>query len=175
MKWLLIILALPIILILALLVLGLFQPVKHSVTRSIHLKQKPETVFTVLDNLEALPDWSTTVMKVEPLPERDGKPVARVILKWGHLQMLMTQLEHTPPTRLVTSMAREGGATMGTWTYQLSPAADGCRVALTEQGEIANPLFRAVGRLRGLDANITQTLRDLATKFGENADIRKEP
>jgi Polyketide cyclase / dehydrase and lipid transport len=174
MKWLLIILAVPVIIILALLLFGLFQPVKHSVTRSIHSKQKPEAVFAVLDNLEGLPDWSTTVLKVERLPAQNGKPVARVTLKWGHLQMLMTQLERTPSTRLVTNMAREGGATMGTWTYQLSPEADGCRVALTEQGEIANPLFRAIGRIRGLDANIIQTLHDLAMKFGENVKTQTE-
>ena len=173
MKWILILLlclaGLLAIAILALLVLGLLQPVKHSVTRSLHLKQKPAAVFGVLED----PGWSTAVLKVEPLPARAGKPVSRVTLRWGHMQMIMTQLERTPPTRLVVSMSKDGGPTLGTWTYQLSTEDDGCRITVTEEGEMANPIYRAVGRIRGLDANILQTLRDLASKFGESAEIRE--
>src|SRR4051794_11958051 len=135
MKWLLLIPAILIITALALLIWGLLQPVRHSVTRSIYLKQKPETVFAVLGNSEDLPNWSSTVLKVERLPDRDGKPVARHTLRWGGMQMIMTQLERTPPTRLVGSMAKEGGPTLGTWTYEIATETDGCRVALTEEGE----------------------------------------
>jgi uncharacterized protein YndB with AHSA1/START domain len=157
---------------LALLIMGLLQPAKHSVTRSIHLKQKPEVVFALIENSANLPSWSSTVQKVEPLPGQDGKPTARCTLKWGGMVMLMTQVECTPPTRLVTSMAKENGAVLGTWTYQVTPEAEGCRVSLTEEGELKNPFFRAMARLHGLDANIIQTLHDLAKKFGENADIQ---
>lgn len=172
MKWLLLIAGILALMALAVIILGLLQPVKHSVTRSIHLKQKPDAVFAVLDNIADQPNWSSTVMKVEPLPYRDGKPVARCTLRWGGRQMIMTQLEHTPPTRLVRTMAKEGGTILGTWTYQVAAEPDGCRVAVTEDGELRNPLFRGMARMRGLDANITQTLRDLAKKFGEPADIK---
>jgi uncharacterized protein YndB with AHSA1/START domain len=172
MKWLLLIIGIFILMFLAVLILGLLQPVKHSVTRSVHLKQKPETVFAMLEDSANLPNWSSTVMKVEPLPAREGKPCARVTMRWGHMQMIMTQLERTPPTRLVGSMAKEGGPVLGTWTYQIVAEPDGCRVALTEDGELKNPIYRALARMRGLDANITQTLRDLAKKFGDSADIR---
>src|SRR3954466_11584739 len=120
MKWLLLPIGIFIFAILVVLIAGLLQPAKHSVTRSIHLKQKPEAVFALLDNTTNLPNWSSGIQKIESLPDRDGKAV-RCTLKWGHMQMIMTQLERTPSTRLVTSMAKEGGATFGTWTYQLSP------------------------------------------------------
>ncbi len=174
MKWLLLVPGILIILILAALVLGLLQPIKHSVTRSIHLKQKPGTVFAVLDNVEDLTKWSTTVLKVERLPDRDGRPVSRVTLRWGHMQMIMTQLERTPPVRLVTSMAEEGGPAMGTWTYELTSENEGCRIALTEEGEMTNPFYRAMGRIRGLDTNITQSLHDLAKKFGESGNLQTD-
>jgi hypothetical protein len=106
------------------------------------------------------------VASVEPMPPQDGKPVTRCTLKWGHRQMIMTQNECTPPSRLVTVMAKPDGTVLGTWTYQLTPEADGCRVALTEEGELKNPFFRVMARMRGLDANITQTLSDLGKKFG---------
>lgn len=171
MKWLLIIIAILLLPILVLLVVGLLQPVKHSVTRTIHLKQKPEVVFAVLADGTNLPSWSSTVEKVEPWPDADGKPAVRCTLKWGGMVMVMTQVERTPPTRLVTAMAKENGTVLGTWTYQITPEAGGCQVALTEAGELKNPFFRVLARMRGLDANIKQTLQDLAKKFGENGSI----
>jgi ribosome-associated toxin RatA of RatAB toxin-antitoxin module len=174
MKWLSLICGSFILVALAVLLVGLLQPVKHSVARSIHLKQKPETVFAVLNNSAELPKWSSTVMQVEPLPDRDGKPSAKVTMKWGRMQMIMTQLESTPPTRSVVSMAKEGGPVMGTWTYKLAVEREGCRVMLTEDGELKNPFFRAIGRMRGLDGNIRQTLCDLAAKFGESVVVQVE-
>ena len=171
MKWILLIAGIFVLVILAVLVLGLFQPEKHSVTRSIHLNQKADAVFAVLDNAADWPSWSSSVAKVERLPDRDGKPAMRCHFKWGGMQMIMTQLEHTPPTRLVIGMSKDGGPAFGTWTYQVVDDAGGCRVALTEDGDIKNPFFRVMARMRGLDANITQTLNDLAKKFGETADI----
>jgi hypothetical protein len=164
----LIIVGLIILIVLTVLVIGLMQPAKHSVTRSIHLKQTPESVFAVLDDRTNLPTWSSGIAKVELLPDRDGKSTARYTLKWGGMQMIVTQLERTPPYRLVTGMSQDGGPSFGTWTYEIRPETDGCRVALTEDGELKNPLYRVMARMRGLDANIVQTLRDLAKKFGEN-------
>ena len=77
----LIIICLIILIVLVVLVIGLLQPAKHSVTRSIHLKQTPESVFAVLDNQTNLASWSSGIAKVEPLPDRDGKRVARITLK----------------------------------------------------------------------------------------------
>jgi uncharacterized protein YndB with AHSA1/START domain len=171
MKWILIIAAILFIPILVMLVAGLLQPVKHSVTRSMHLNQKPEVVFALLADSTNLTSWSSTVGSVESMPAQDGKPVTRCMLKWGHMEMIMTQTECTPSSRLVITMSKPGGTVLGTWTYQITPDAQGCRVALTEEGEIKNPFFRLMARMRGMDANIMQTLRDLAKKFGENGDI----
>jgi hypothetical protein len=171
MKWLLVIagigFGLGLTILLALLIFGWLQPVRHSVTRSVHLRQKPEAVFALIANAEDCPTWSSAVLRVERLPSHDDKPVFRETLRWGGMQMIMTELERTPPTRLVTAMAKEGGPTLGTWTYEIAPETDGCRVQITEQGDLENPIFRALARLRGLDANILHTLRDVQKKFGE--------
>jgi hypothetical protein len=34
----------------------------------------------------------------------------------------------------------------GTWTYRLTPKGSGTRLAITEHGEVYNPLFRFVSR-----------------------------
>jgi hypothetical protein len=135
---------------LALLIVGLLQPVKHSVTRSIHLHQPPATVFAVLTNTAALPTWSTTVQSVVPLPDSDGKPTARVTLKWGHLQMIMTQIETSPPIKLVIRMTRENGPILGTWTYQITADNNGgCNIALTKKERSKPPLFEPLAGYAG--------------------------
>lgn len=173
MKWWLIIGAVVVVAVIALLVFGLTQPVKHSVARSIRLRQKPDAVFAVIDDFQNSADGSS-VVKVEAISDRNGNPASRYTLKWRRLRMTMTQLERTPPTRLVSSLTREDGAALGTWTYEIVPDGEGCRVTLAEDGELKNPLFRALMRLRGADAHITQTLRELAKKFGEAAEIKAE-
>jgi hypothetical protein len=172
MKWILILLGVVAVMTLGMLILGLLQPVKHSITRSIRLKQKPETVFPALENVEETSKWSSSVLQVERLPDQDGKPSARVTLRWGHVRMIATQLECKSPVRLVTRMAKDGGSVLGTWTYELAAEPDGCRLTLTEEGEMINPFYRAIGRMRGLEANIRQTLHDLAKRFGESTDVR---
>jgi uncharacterized protein YndB with AHSA1/START domain len=151
---------------LGLLVLGLLQPVNHSVTRSITLKQKPEIVFAVIDDADQLLSWSSMVVKVERLPDLNGRPRTRQTLKFG-MAFIATTIERKPPSRLVGSLEREGGPLLGTWTYAITPEGDGCRVAITEEGVLKNPFSRAFARLRGLDASIRQQLIDLARKFGE--------
>jgi uncharacterized protein YndB with AHSA1/START domain len=147
------------------LIFGLLQPVKHSVTRAVVVRQKPEVVFALLEDAAALPSWSTSVAKCETLPAAQGKPSFRCTLKWGSMQMIITQIERDPPKRLVNSMTREGGPVLGTWTYQIAPEGGGSRVSITEEGELKNPIYRAMSRLRGLDANLNQTLNDLTRKF----------
>jgi uncharacterized protein YndB with AHSA1/START domain len=171
MIWLLIIPGVLILLILALVVFGCFQPVKHSVTRSLTLKQKPEAVFAAVDNVDQIPSWSSMVAKVEHIPDRDGKPAARQTMKFG-MTLIVTTLDRDPPFHLVSSMEKEGGPVWGTWTYAFTPDGDGCRIAITEDGEMKNPFFRALGRIRGLDTSIKVQLTDLASKFGENPEIR---
>jgi uncharacterized protein YndB with AHSA1/START domain len=170
----LIIICLIILIVLVVLVIGLLQPTKHSVTRSIHLKQSPESVFALLNDPAKLPTWSSGIAKVVTLPNRDGKPVARLTMKWGGMEMLATELENTPPHRLVTAMRKEGGPTFGTWTYDIRAEGDGCRISITEDGELKNPLYRVMARVRGLDATVTRTLSDLATKFGETSAVQME-
>jgi hypothetical protein len=155
-------------LVLGLLILGLLQPARHSVTRSITLKEKPEIVFALIDNVDQLPSWSSMVVKVEHLPDRNGRPTTRQILTFG-MAFIATTIERRPPSRLVGSLERERGPLMGTWTYDITPDGDGCRVAITEEGELKSPFMRAFARLRGLDASILQQLNDLARKFGTPA------
>ncbi len=166
MKWLLILVAMPIVAFVVMFLIGLLLPAKHSLTRAITLKVKPETAFRAIADVESLPSWASGVLKVERLPDRDGKEATRQTLKGG-MKMVVLTSESTPPTRLVRSMGDTSAPFFGSWAYDFSPAADGCRVVVRETGEVPNPFFRAMSRMFGLDKHVTQHLNDLARKFGE--------
>jgi len=170
MKWLLLVPVVFVIFLLALFFFGLLQPAKHSATVSLHLKQKPENVFAALDKIE---DRFASVAKAEPMADRNGRPAMRYTVNWGRRRITLTQLERTPPARLVIRMARSDGMVWGTWTYAIAGEDGGCRIVLSEDGELKNPFFRALARMRGLDTHIAQNLRELAAQFGEPARVER--
>ena len=171
MIWVLIIAGTVLAAAVALVVFGLLQPVKHSVSRSIILKQKPDAIFAVVDRAEDFPSWSSMITRATRIPDRDGRMATRETIKFG-MTIIATTLERTPPTHLVVQAEQEGGPVWGTWTYRLETVGDGCRVSITEEGEMRNPIFRALAELRGLDASIKIQLKDLARKFGEAPTIQ---
>lgn len=170
MKWLLIIVAIPVVALAAMFLVGMLLPAKHTLARSITLKVKPEVAFGTIAKVEELPSWSSGVLKVERLPDRDGRETTMQTLKGG-MKMEVITSESLPPTHLVRTMGDSSAPFFGSWAYDFSAAGEGCRVIVRETGEVKNPLFRTMSRLFGLDKHITQHLNDLARKLGETAHV----
>jgi len=63
----------------------------------------------------------------------------------------------------------------GTWTYEISPLADGSSLLrITEAGEIYNPIYRFAARyVLGYSKTEEQYLSALGAKFGENVTTEK--
>jgi hypothetical protein len=72
--------------------------------------------------------------------------------------------------KVVTRIVPEGSPFGGTWTFALKPVADGTELAITEDGEIYNVMYRTLARfVFGYTSTIDSYLLALATKFGEQA------
>ena len=101
------------------------------------------------------------------LPEKNGRS------QWweedSHGQRITFELmESRPPTRRVVRIADQGLPFGGTWTFEISPAADGAEVRIHEDGEIHNVIFRFMARFFfGYTASIEGYLRDLGMRLGE--------
>jgi hypothetical protein len=79
-------------------------------------------------------------------------------------------IESRPPRRLVTFIADNKLPFGGIWIFDVTPTQDGCEVNITERGEVYNPAFRFVSRfVLGYNGTMDKYLRNLAHKFGENA------
>ena len=149
------------------LVIGWLLPQKHVAARAISLRQKPDAVFALISDFKSAPTWRSDVQEVEVLPATGGNTQFQEKGKNGILTMEVVEL--SPPTRMVTRIADKSLPFGGTWIFEISPTADGCRLNITEQGEIYNPIFRFVSRLfLGYEGSLNSYLQNVGSKFGEN-------
>lgn len=169
-KWLLIAVAIPVVALLLVFLVGLLLPARHTLARSVTVHVKPEVVFRAIAEVESLPSWSSAVLKVERLPDRDGKEATMQTLHGG-MKMVVLTSESSSPTHIVRIMGDTAAPFFGSWTYDFSPAGEGCRVVLRESGEVRNPFYRTLARMFGIDKHLNQHLHDLVRKFGETATV----
>ena len=144
-------------------VVGAGLPVKHTATRTASFKATPQQVWDVI---AGPPTWRPEVVRYEDLPAHDGH---RVWIEYGKADSKMTYevVELEPPHRLVTRIADPHLPFGGTWTYEITPAADGgSTLTITENGEVYNPIFRFISRyVMGYTATMDRYLRDLKNKM----------
>ena len=88
------------------------------------------------------------------------------------MQMTIITSESTPPKHLVRSMGDNSGPFEGSWTYDISPTADGSQIVLTEQMTMNNPCFSLMAKLFSPTKYMDKHLEGMAKNFGETAVIR---
>ena len=158
-------------LLVPILVTGMLLPKAHVVSRSLNIHAPPEKIWQVISDFQSVPTWHPGVIRAERLPDRDGREVWRETYKGGHPIKLETT-ELLPPRRLVRSMADANGPFTGQWEFELTPADEGCRLTITEKGEVARPLSRLVFRWFMSPAMyLEKYLKALAAKFGGAAVV----
>jgi uncharacterized protein YndB with AHSA1/START domain len=146
-------------------------PAHQTHTRTTTLKQTPDAVFALLTDLPNFPKWSRNMVKIEMLPPIDGKEATHQTFK-GNMQMTIITSESMPPKHLVRSMGDIGGPFEGSWTYEITPTADGSQIVLTEQMTMSNAFFRFMAKLFGPTKYMDEHLEDIAKHFGETAVVR---
>jgi polyketide cyclase/dehydrase/lipid transport protein len=172
MKWLLRILGLLGLVIVVLLVVAFLLPAHTTATRTITLKQSPDAIFAVLADVQKMPEWNRHMEKVEILEPIDGKEATKQTFKDGMTMTIVTE-QSLPPNHLIRATRDvKGGSFIGVWTYKISPAPEGSDVALTEDAEFRNPLFRLMVRFFGPTKYMDEHLVDLGKRFGETVAPR---
>jgi uncharacterized protein YndB with AHSA1/START domain len=166
MKWVLIILGVLVAIVAVIVLVGYLLPVGHVASRSARFHQPPDSVWAAITNVTAYPTWRTDVTNVDPLPPENGR--ARWIEEGGGQRITFEVAESDAPRRLVVRIADAGLPFGGTWTYVLDPADGGARLAITENGEVYNPIFRFMARyVFGHAATMEKYLTALGRHFGQ--------
>jgi hypothetical protein len=172
MKWILwIFVALAGFLILITLI-GWLLPKDHVATRQGSYRQPPEAIWAAIIDVDAMPSWREDLKSVKHLPDKNGLPAHVEVTTTGEIPM--ETVEMTPPRKLVGRIADPKLPFGGTWTFEITPTAEGSTLRITENGYVTNPVFRFLSRfVFGYTGTIETYLKSLAKKFGEQPRIEE--
>ncbi|MSQ93616.1 MAG: SRPBCC family protein [Gemmataceae bacterium] len=165
--WLLISIGIVVGILLLIAAFGMTLPRTHQVARSITLKQTPDTVWQTITDFANVTTWNENVLKMEKQPDKNGHELWKETYK-GNYGLFLETTEATPPIRLVRTIADEKGPFTGRWEFALTPTEVGCKLTITEFGEVGNPFFRVMFRLfMKPEVYVEMYLTAFAKKFGE--------
>ena len=145
---------------------GALLPVSHRAGRQARFGRPPADLFKLITTPADFPAWRSGVTKVDLLPNANGRTRYRETGKNGSI---LYEVERSAPDReLVTRIADPSLPFGGTWTFTLAPSDAGTTLAIRENGEVYNPLFRFVSRfVMGYDSTIDTFLRDVGRRVGQ--------
>ena len=164
MKWLARILLALVVLVAAVFAIGWTLPREHTAAVRVTLDAPPESVYTAISDVARSADWREDVSRVEIV--REDPLTWRETAGWGRLTFVRDVAE--PPRVLVHRIEDTGEPFGGTWTFELTPEGGGTAVRITEEGWVANPVFRVLSRyFFGHYTVLEAYARDLGRRFGE--------
>jgi len=142
MKWVLIAIGGLAVIVALVAIVGARLPRNHAASRSLALRRSPEEIWPIIMQATA----------------GSGVPV--------------DVIESDPPRRQVTRVKDTEKMFGGTWTIAITPTPSGSTVKITEDGWVANPVFRFVSRyVVGHHATMDGMLKDVAKKLGEQPEL----
>jgi len=143
-------------------------PQAHVASRSILLRQSPQSVYAVVRDFGSAPKWRSDVKRLDVDVQQDGRVYFREEGSNGTVNYEL--VEDVPAQRLVTRIRDTDLGYAGQWTYTFAAENGGTRVTIREDGEVSNVLFRFMSRyIFGHTATIDAYLSSLARHFGEEA------
>jgi polyketide cyclase/dehydrase/lipid transport protein len=172
MKWLWIALGTLVLLLALLWVVGSFLPREHRATCRARFRASAEVLFALLSDVDGQAAWRPEVKSMRRAEPVDGKPSFVEESSQGSVRYVV-ELDD-PPRQRVLRIADDSLPYGGTWTFRLEPDAAGTTLAITEDGFVKPPLFRALARfVFGYHATMESTLTALAAKLGETVTVER--
>lgn len=148
------------VVILAVVSTGTLLPEKHEASVSRDFQSNRDEVWKVLSDFAHWPEWRTDLKEIQL-----GSNTFTEVSASGEAVEYRIE-EFTTPERMVTRIITTGLPYGGAWTYELVATDTGCRLTITEEGEVYNPVFRFMSRfVFGHEATMQQYLDDLAKRI----------
>jgi hypothetical protein len=136
MKWIAFIVGGTVLFVVVIAAVGAMLPRSHKASRTLRLKHSPAEVWPVVIQATAAADVPVDV------------------------------LESQPPHRLVTRVTEKEKNFGGTWTIAIAAVPQGSDITITEDGWVANPIFRFVSRfVIGHHATMDGLLKQVQSKL----------
>ena len=143
---------------------GAALPAEHRTIARESFERAPEAVWRVLTDLEGMPSWRSDLVRIERLPEADGRMTWLEIGRGEDQVMELT--ESDPPRRLVIHRREDGRPGLPERIVQLRATINGTLVTVTERDQVGNPLARVLVRLGAGESPAQRLLADLQDRLG---------
>lgn len=145
MKWLLLVGVALVVVVAIVAIVGSMLPRNHVASRTLHVRRALQDVWAVVTRLA------------------------------GGSSIPVEVVESTPPTRLVTRVKETERNFGGTWTIAIAPSPDGSTLTITEDGWVANPIFRFMSRfVIGHHATMDALLKNVAKQLDQEPVLSGE-
>ena len=155
-KWIVRVLVILGLLLLAIVITGSILPEKHMATVSRDFESSREEVWAVLSDFSKWPEWRSDLAEIR----MEHNTFTEVSKNNESVEYRIEELN--TPERLVTRIITPDLPYGGTWTYELAETQTGCRITITENGEVYNALFRFMSKyMFGHTATMEKYLDDL--------------
>ena len=132
------------VVVLLVVVVGAMLPKAHTASRTVRIATPPDTLFSLLVDVDRYQSWRPDVKSLQRLPDRDGKPAWIEDVGGMKIPLHFERMER--PSLLVSRIDGTDLPFGGSWTYQIAPATGGSDLTIIENGEVSNVLFRFVSR-----------------------------
>ena len=161
-------------------IIGAMLPKGHVATRSAKFRETPDEVWRAITTFQDYPKWRPGLQSVEQLSTSAGHSVwlERTGSGWNAEEIPYQVMESVPPAggspgKMVARIANPKLPFGGSWTYEVTAAANGGTVLrITERGEVYNPIFRFVSKFFMSQTKTMEVyLNALGKKFGETVQI----
>ncbi|MGH9949641.1 MAG: SRPBCC family protein [Pyrinomonadaceae bacterium] len=142
---------------LAVYLIGLSLPVKHTATVTATIKSPPDAVWRRVTTFAEYPSWRKNVRSVETVSPNEWVETDD---SGDKIPYRITVLEDKKKAKVeITGQDLQFG---GHWIIELNGKGDATEVTITENGEVYNALFRVMSKfIFGHDATIKQYLHYL--------------
>jgi len=151
--------------------LGRRVPEGHVASCSARFGRPPEELWQLVSDFEGWPSWNRWIRSAKRREDPD-REVWVLRTRQGPLPSEVVTRE--APRLLVTRVADDKLPFGGTWTWRIEPDGGGCRVTVTEDGVIKNPLFRFLGaKVFGYHGTMRAFLTALGQRLGEDVKVEE--
>jgi len=147
-------------LVVILYVAGSTLPKEHVASSSRDFQSSQHDVWLVLADFSDWPAWRSDLKEIKLA----NNGFTEVLNSGESIDYRIE--DFTTPDRIVIRIATEGLPYGGSWTFELTSVGEGCRVAITESGEVYNPIFRVISKyFIGHTSSMERCLEDLGKKI----------
>lgn len=167
MRWILIGIGVVLGVVAVLAGIGYSMPNAHVAQAEADYRMGADSVYAVLSNVEAWPEWHPSVGTLEPV---EDSAATSWRIRGPDGSMTVTVAGEEPPSRFVT--LADGGMFVGRWTYHVETRNGSTRVTITEEARIDNLVIRGLTVFRNQTRTLEQVLRSLGQHLGERVEPR---